>query len=645
MKPQSHSLRTLLTAALVAIAPACGDDDDGLSPIAPITPDTSDRAGTDTGPADTAQPEPEIVEPGPNRLTYLSGQLNAAGSPCVESCFLRATAGDKLEIAVRYVGDSGHPLAEQTIRFSTGDTPTSVFSLNSLSGYTDADGVAKVELRSHGVAGSVDVTVTPSRDPDVAPLRFTVTFDPRPFPDLAVGFEYRGRGPVSEFSLRAWKQTDAAPGCAAVHPDVRGAPAPDVEAGPFRIGTQAKVDTLPGLAADGQQRWTVMLVGDAGGHPYASGCVENVEAVAGATAEAWIYILDLPLNFRGDFEVVTRVDTLSGGTGTPIGNTLVTLTELFTRPGGLIVRWACEAADGGTLGTVCNFLVNGSGELSLTGSVVAGFADGALLGLLADAIGEDNQQAATLIAEILRELRFVSTMSFADEPSTPKSGFPGAWFAGGDTAEEWEAVRFRWKFDPTCKQSPDPTECGWTTIPMEEIYGHRPTAQLSAGIDGDANLHVDLHRVPTLTFGPLINGIVEKRLLSLFFASGATTPVSSWEDLIGVLLGDRECLYYNDCCDIFAERISDDVPVWVAKMACDAAIPLVAGVIRNRFASLDGALNLGTTAEGPCASVDHDADRWVDGYGEQHAMCGWNMFFETRSGPYFMTNSWRARID
>jgi len=636
---------SLVAFAISAVATGCGDDDDGIKPLVPLTDVSSADTGTDVN----AGPDlevPEIVEPGPNRLEYVSGQMNAAGGTCVDGCFVRAISGDSVDIAVKLVAYDGRALVEHGIRFDTGGVPSSFASLNSLSAFTDANGIARVVLRSYGTPGSLELTATAGTGEHAVTRTFTVTLDPRPYPDLAISFEYRGRGPVGNFNVRAWKQTAGVPGCAAVHPDVQGSPEPDVARGPFVIGNQIKIETLPGLADDGTQLWTVMVLGPSEGAPYASGCVENVEAVAGTTTNAMVYVLDLPLNFRGTFETVTRTDMLSGGTGTPIGNALVTITDLFTQPGGLIVRWACGSATG-TLGTVCNFLVNGQGQLSVLGGVVAGFADGALLDLLAGAIGEDNQQAAEIISEILRDLRFVSTSTFDDEPSTSKTDFRGAWFGNNKTHEEWVSVRFRWKFDPTCKQSPNPSECGWTTIPMEEIYGHRPQAQLSAGIDSDTALHVDLHRVPTLTFGPLISGIVERRLLSLLFSRGATTPIQSWDDLVSVLLGDRECLSQGDCCDVFAERIYDSVPVYVyalAPAACRAAIPLVANVIRNQFARLDGALNLGTKPGEPCMSVDNDADRWVDGYGTQTTMCGWNMFFETNSGPYFIENSWRSAV-
>jgi hypothetical protein len=639
------SLRFAIVAALVAV-PACAEDDDGLHRVDGGPIDPSDTSVGDTSPSpDLGEPEPDVALPGPNQLVYIDGQLDAAGGACHTGCFLRAEAGSRLQLAVRYHTDDGRPLDDRSVRFDTGDAPAGFASLNAMSVYTDAQGIARAELRSHGIPGSLSVTARIPNDPDAGSLTFVVTFDPRPQPDLAVGFEYRGRGPISNFTLRGWKQTAGSPSCAEIHPDSGAAKAPDFERGPFALMSQARVDVLPDLATDQTQRWTLQLIGPVDGAPYASGCVEGIVATAGATAEAYIYILDLPLNFRGRFETTTTTDMLSGGAGTPIGTMLITLTDLFTRPGSLIVRWACSAANGGTLGTVCNFLVNGSGELSLVGNVVAGFADQGLLALLGAAIGEDNQQAAQIISEVLRDLRFLSYLHFEGEPSTPRQNFAGAWFAQGEAREEWVAVRFRWKFDPSCKQSPNPSECGWTTIPMEEIYGHRPTNDISAGIDADVNLHVDAHRVPTMTYGPLISGIVERRLLSLLFATGTPTPVASWEDLVGVLFGDRECLHYDDCCTIFADRIYDDVPVWVSALApaaCEAAIPLVASVIRNQFASLDGALNIGTTTGAPCESFDGDTDRWVDGYGPQSAPCGWNMFFETRSGPYFMTNTWRA---
>jgi hypothetical protein len=637
--------RHIVAAALaMLLVPACAEDGDGLPGPSPIVP-------TDTAPEpappeeDTSPPEPP---PAPSRLTYVAGQVDAAGNPCTTSCFLRVPAGSRINVAVRYVDGAGAPLAERGIFFDPGDAPAGFLSLGAFSVFTDANGVASVEVRSHGLAGSATVTasVDGSAGAGITPLAFTLTFEAAPLPDLTVNFQHYGTAMIRDYTVRGWLLgADAAPSCAAVYPDAPPTRAPDLTAGPFPAGSPAVIPDLPGLAAAGTQRWTIQVLGNSPSAPVASGCADTVTVSEGHGDSIAIPVLDLPLNFRGLQQVQTRVDILSGGTDTTIGAVLSTLADLFTAPGGLIIRWACGGDPGGTLGTVCNFLVNDSGNLSVVGAAIAGFADGALLDLLADAIGSNRQQAARLVSELLRDLRFLSEIEFAAEPADALAGFDGARFGPDAVLETWVAVRFRWKFDPACKNTPDPEDCGWTTIPMEEIYGLRPTARPGAGIDLAQNLHIDRHAVPELTFGPLISAIVELRLLALMFHAEGLAPIASWDDLVSVLLGDRECLDYQDCCDIFAERIYDDVPSWVyliAPTACEAAIPVVADVIRGRFAALDGALWLGTPQDRACPAQDNDGDRWVDGYGTAFAPCVWDLDFATDSGPYRMTNSWRS---
>jgi hypothetical protein len=640
-------VQALALAVALTLAAACAPDDDGLGPT-PLLPEADVARAPDVTP-DAAE-EPELPPRAPDRLTYAPGQLDASGAPCTTTCFIRAPAGTRVTLSVRHSDAANAPLVERAIRFDAGDAPTGFLTLGAFSAYTDPAGLASVEVRSHGLAGSATITaaVGGSAGADIQPLTFVITFEAAPLPDLSIAFQHFGLATVQGFTLRGWLLgPDASPGCPAVYPDAPPTRDPDLEAGPFSAGTPAVVQTLPGLADAGTQRWTFRITGDGPTGPLASGCADAVVTTAGTTTSFALPVLDLPLNFRSTQAIETRVDVLSGGTGTPIGDVLATLADLFTSPGGLLVRWACGGDPGGTLGTVCGWLLNDSGSLSVAGAVIAGYADGALLELLADNFGSNNQVAARIVSELLRDLRFTSELAFAAEPATPLAGFDGARFAPSDVLETWIAIRFRWKFDPSCKTSPDPNDCGWTSIPMEEIYGHRPTAEPPVGVDMARALHVDRHTVSDLTFGPLISAILERRILALLFEAEGLRPVASWDDLVGVLLGDRECLDYGDCCDIFAERIYDDVPYAVyllAPTACEAAVPVIANVIRGRFAALDGALSLGTPADAPCASVDNDSDRWVDGYGTSFAPCAWDMDFATDSGPYSMTNSWRAIV-
>lgn len=639
-----------LTAALFAVFVACGGDEGDKGGSADATPEVTFGIGGTSTPDSGVQP-PDTIQPGANVLVYAPEMLGSDGQPCSASCALRLSAGEDLDLAVVYRDGNGDPLADIQISWDAGDTPTDLGSLSALSSYTDDQGLARVTLRSGGLAGSATIKARVSGDGSVPELSFVVTYDAPEEPDLVVSFEYLGAERFVGFQLRLFERAGGNPSCAAVHPDSSAAVAPALTLGPFEPHQQIRVDMLPGLAAAGSQSWVVQLIGpydQSGGRlPLAAGCVEDVVAQAGRTASTIVYVRDLPKHFRGVYETTTRLDSLSGGEGTAIGDVLITLSELFTRPGRLLVVWACGENPSGTLGTVCGWVTNGQGEPNVLGGIITDAADAALLALFEEAVGPDIQDASELISEMLRDLRLIATTTFDGEPATPKQGFEGAAFAPGAVHEVWTHVRFRWKHDPLCKNSPTPYDCGWTAIPLEQVYGQRPTAEPDAGIDGDLALHVDEHQVTRLTYGPLINAIIEWRILPLVFASGGEVPLDSWDDFVATLFGDRVCLDYDDCCEYFATRLEDSSIAFVVDfetrvLACELAIPLVAQVIRGKLQGLDGALTLGTPADAPCPAIDGDSDRWVDAYGAQATPCRWDLHFPIDGRRFEPDNDWRA---
>lgn len=653
------SSRALVSSLVLALA-ACGDD-----PKPAATPDTvvvEDTTVTTTPPEDTAvpvdtEPEPDVAPPGHNVLAYAPTMVGSNGLACTTSCAIRAEAGTDTTLAIVYKDASGLPLKERMITFDAGaDLPHDLATLSALSAYTDEQGMAKVVVKSHGLAGSVTVNVHQPSDSAAGELVFTVTLEVPPAPALAASFEYLGNAPVTEFSLRLFEQKNGTPTCASVYPDGQdGNRTPDVTRGPFTLGQQARVAELPGLAQVYQQKWVVQFIAPPTGAPVAAGCVE-VTATYQQTAQAYVYVLDLPRHFVGDYGAQTRLDIVGGAEGTTAGTVLSTLTDLFTRPGHFIVTTACRNPGDNVLGRICGWITNDAGEPNFLGEIVTSAADSALLALFEGAVGNNAQDATQLVSEMLRDLRLVSILHFAHEPASapPNPSFDGAYFAGGDASEEWTHVKFRWKLDPRCKNSPHPEDCGWASIPLETVYGSRPTAQLSAGINSSLALNVDMHDVSLMTYGPLVNAIVERYIMPLIFDGGGAEPVDSWDDLVATLFGDRQCLEYDDCCDYFAQRLYDSYTdcetsftcqtvVDLAPGACEIAIPLVAQAIRSAMSQLSASMHVGTPdPTAACPSVDNDLDRWTDGYGSSSAPCEWSLYFPTQSGTFYPDNDWRA---
>jgi len=638
----------MLAVAVTLAVAACGDD----TALPPATTAADTLVAEDTlAPADTLAPEDTFIEedtapPASNKLSYGPTMFGSNGLPCTSSCAVRRDAGDPLELAVQYKNAAGQALNDRNIAFSVvGDIPSDLASLSTLSSYTDDSGVARVTVRSYDLAGSFTVRAHQISDTAAGELEFTVTLDVPPPPAMAVSFQYLGVAGVAEFQLQAFLQTNGAPTCASVYPDgVDGHLTPTFSQGPYVVGQQARVHELPGLAQVGQQTWVVRVVAPAEDEPVASGCAE-VTATYNQTAGAQVYVLDLPRHFAGTFGGSTRLDIIDGATGTA-GTILQSLTELFTRPGHLLVTSACASPPDGVLATICNYITNGDGEPNIIGGLITDVLDAALLGLLESAIGNDAQDATQLVSEMLQDLRLVSILRFASEPSSSKPGFDGAYFAPGQATEEWTHVRFRWKLDPGCKQSAHPEDCGWASIPLSQIYGHNPTATLAAGIDQDLALSIELHDVPDLKYGPLVNAILEKYILPLIVTTGGGgQPIDSWDRLIGRVFAGGSCGSNSQCCQKFADRIYDDVPDFVYEIApgaCEVAIPLLAAGVRYAMSQLDASMHLGTPVDDACPSIDTDLDRFVDGYGAASAQCEWELYFPTGAGDFHPDTDWRA---
>lgn len=650
------TVASLVALALGAGAAGCGDDGGKQS----LVPTTDTYTGADSLPADTSEPAdteapvdtataPDTTTSAPNTLRYDPTMKGDDGLVCVTSpCVMSGLAGAGFDLAVIYRDGSGKGLADRSIKFES-DAPQTLAALSALTSYTDESGVATVHVRSFDVPGTATITASVGSDPGAGSVSFVITLTLPPAPVLVASPEYVGHLGVADFRLNLYLQHDGEPSCAAVYPDAGGVhPTPDLTTGPYGFGEQASLLTLPGLVEAGEQRWTLQFTGPTDGvTDVAEGCVDNVLVKPDDTASELVYVLDLPPRFKGTYRTETRMDVVSGAEGTT-GSIMHGVTQLFTHPGALVISWACQNASG-FLGTVCGYLQSGDGSLSVVGAIVADFADASLLELLANTLGQNVTFTGTTVSEILQDLRFMSTMPFLAEPATSKPGFQGAYFAPGDASETWTHVRFRWKFDPACKNVANPLECGWTSIPLESIYGYQPQAQLAAGVDANLALHIEEHEVTGLTYGPLIDAILERYILPLAFGdgTGGLPPVDSFEDLASVLLGDRECLYYDDCCDIFTARIEDSVPSYVAyaaPYACDAAIPVIGQTLRNQLLGLDGAMNLGTPAGQGCQAVDGNADRWIDAWGRQSALCAWHLFFPMSDGPFEPDTSWLSAL-
>jgi len=121
-------------------------------------------------------------------------------------------------------------------------------------------------------------------------------------------------------------------------------------------------------------------------------------------------------------------------------------------------------------------------------------------------------------------------------------------------------------------------------------------------------------------------------------------PVSSIEDLMGVLLGDQYCLYYDDCCEYFAVRLQDQLGslASLAPGVCDAAISAASSWIEGEIDQLSGPVTIGTFDDSPCEAVDVDSDSKVSTLGKQGQHCLWDAHFGLPGSGFQPETTWWA---
>ena len=636
-----------LSLALALGVGGCGDEGGDRSVPQPGGP--QDDAGgtdpppdTDQPPTDTEQPPPDAAPPaGPNKLTF-EAVTDDRGLQCTTSCLFVLNAGETRELAVYYRDAKNAPIENGTIEFDT-DAPEQHAKLAAKTAFTTDQGRASISLQTfEGATGQVSVTAKVGHDPGAGTLTFQLLFSQVDSPPLKVNTKYVGKQSVSSFEVRVFLMQGGKPLCSDVHPAAPGAALPAVQTkSNLGLAETAVFDALP-LPLEGSSMWTVQVRGPSGGVPAVVGCEHSVELITGETKEITVEVADLPLKIAGEYTATTWMD-LHTGIGGTAGDVIGLLIGLFTEPGKTAVVWACNNASG-TLDTICKFLVDGSGNLTGTGQTVATAADKAFQDLIAAQLGGGYFTAANL-AELLKQIRFKSTISLTAEPSVPVTSGDGAQFADGSVIETWDILSYYWKFGLNCDPVDD--ECGLQHVKLPDIYNQTLTSTPVAGVDSTPALWIAAHEVPGFSYGTLLNFLLEKKLLPLLFGDGTngTPDIKTYDDLIATLFGDKYCLEYDDCCEYFAAKIQDDIPsllLPLAEPACELAIPSAANWIRDQIAGLTGSLVIGTPQGQPCIAQDQDGDLDVDNIGSKNKICAWDAKWEIAGELFSPESVWFA---
>ena len=662
--------RTFALLLVLVIGSACSES--SPQSVAPPTgqtpplgtggdPDASGPADDTAPPEDDAAPTADQGEPpvtGPGVLTFQAA-TGSTGAACKHTstpdasttCAFVQPPEVPMALAVLFQDASGRPIEGGSIQFAT-EAPAHVAKLSGAVVYTGADGRAQVTLQTFpDSTGTIVVTAAVMDDPRVPTLRFEVLMATGSKPPLVVTLTYGGLKPLNVFDARLFLQEGGKPTCADIHPDTPGLkPQPVMSVGPWTLAQAWTVATLPGLdtAPGGQQTWLVQVLGPSGQPTVAHGCAAAT-VTKGQTTQTTLTISDLPLTFTGKYLVETTMDAHTGLPGTA-GGIVSTLVDLFDTPGETAILTACANASG-TLDIVCGFLVDScnAGEpgckkglkLGATGIVAASAADSYFNTLIAENLGTGILFTGDSLVSILKHLTFRSTIDLQAEPSQPVQG-KGAAFPQGSATDTWEYMLFVWKFGKECP--PDDDQCGLEIVKLSDIFGQTPFSPMGGGVTPDEKLWLDAHPVPGLSFGTLIDFLVEKKLLPLIFGTvQGGFLVDTYDELVHILFGDSLCLDYDDCCEYFATKIQDSVPSYVVPFipaACELAIDAIVSYVKSTMVGIGGQLTVATPLGAPCPAADKNGDRSVDALGSKPGPCTWDAQFSFQGGPWSPASTW-----
>ena len=153
-------------------------------------------------------------------------------------------------------------------------------------------------------------------------------------------------------------------------------------------------------------------------------------------------------------------------------------------------------------------------------------------------------------------------------------------------------------------------------------------------------LHIDEHTVGGLMYGPLINFLLEKKVMPLVFGAN----VDSYESVALAMLGGSNCLLgpkaqqAETCCTYFYNDVSPNVPniplideASVINQLCQAMVGALSDEISGLFNDVSGPMVVGTPVDTPCQALDNQpqgGDRIIDQLGTTTEHCDWDMSFD-----------------
>ncbi|MFO0751048.1 MAG: hypothetical protein U1F43_36045 [Myxococcota bacterium] len=634
-------------AGALALA-ACGDDtttkpkDTGLDTIFSDATNT-----TDTSPD---------ANPAAVKTLEFEQAFGDDQKPCRQQprCSIFISFTEQRTLKMVYSED-GVVTPGQTVKFALENDTANLGHLNTLSGVTDAQGIAQVVAKANSAnVGQFVVKAYVDGGTNPPPAKyFDVVVTPKGQVPLTVVATYNGTRPVGTYSVLLYRQNpQGAPGCTDLLALM------DQTASQSRdnvlLAQSAKFPEFDKLEQDGKQKYTVLAVSKNGNDTVqAWGCnATEAEVEWGKSKTVTVELTDRPPLYKGAYDVISKFDFISA-IPEPYRTYVNYVVEFFQDPTGTILKLACDllTAPGDTLNSFCDLVFDedGSGNLQLSalGGFVSDLLDAVIQGLLADTVFSKIFQVGGDVADILKEFELRATFTFKKEPDATGK------FADGDTTENWHTVKVKWTLGANC--DPDTEQgCGVQQFSMSAFQQQAVTGSFKAQVANFYDLTIDMHPL-NLKYGALISYFMEAFLIPLVVNN---PTVNSYEDLLGYLVGSgAACLNpgiddgscptnsnadTNCCCNKFADGVGsvtgntknngavDSGTEGAVAAACDVIIKTAPTFLRTTLTNLDlssgDTFNIGTKQA--CKMSDGNEDLIIDGFGSQSAPCLWNVLLK-----------------
>ncbi len=537
--------------------------------------------------------------------------------------------------------------------------------------YTDSGGMAAFTVASDNTTGMCHVQACVGGREDAC-VTVTVMVAGGCGPPLMVMFDpYDGRwaDSVNAVKLRLIRQTgDAGIKCSDIDP--RSLPGGDLDSNWSYLNEVVQFTSLPNLKTELQQQYTIIATAyefesDEGPrNPLrAWACSDSDGHVEyGSSTTVVLDLVDLAPTIVGNWDIESTFD-LTGNLPPQVENALNVLFRLLSNPVDELLLMMCDETVFGIpiAPDFCAMLFTDPAAPSAAGytdfgAYVAGMIDAIMTQMMLEAcpftqnpeICTDVYYTAQDTGTPLSDVVLLSTMNCDVDPGLAVAGL--AEIGQGDCTETWHTVVYRWMLGLQC--GADDTECGIIPVSLADVPGFGQVVQgdiFGGLVDGQA-LQIDSHLVG-LKQGALIRFAIESIILPRIFgdSDGGKAPVNSIGDLVGALLGYRDCVACGNCCDVFETAVLSqypETPAGLARDACQALSNQLSGFVEVQLASLDagGGILIGTPAAHPATMYDTDDDMRFDTIGNAADACQWEAVVQTGGFDYTIDGSfWGMR--